>query len=339
MTAVDNAAHHTKTFQKNTYIAGVQLLAWCVAFVQMFMFYGVSYFWWWPFAFGNTLFVNLAIQFLSETIEGKQWSKVDWKLVFTGCAKHSLAFSAGSPLIWYYIIKVHECADLKGPMQYFCTQDGGKEASAYYSPDHNIWNMDTIAWLSFVPMLLAKMVVYELFLDFGFYTQHRLWHTVPWLYRLVHKQHHTLTDVQRTGEDPLLKSWHTLNMDISEIVLILAIHIPCMAFVGICVFGSHPLLRITGLDVSFVWGYVVLGEYTGHVDSSVAGTNAIPAGVIISFLFGLPHLGAQQHALHHNVVLCNYGKRFQVWDSLFGTMAIPEGGVGQWRAKNKSNHI
>jgi len=356
MTAADNATHQTKTvsnggatskriewqqyclqsstFQKITYVVGVQLLAWSFTFNVMFMVCRLSWIWWWPQIFGSMVIFILYAQFMPETIAGTQWSKVDWALLFSGVARYTISFVIGAPVIFLYILKFQffECADLKGPMQYFCTQEGGKQASFFYSPDHDIQNTDTVAWLLFVPMLAAKLVFYDIMFDFTFYMQHRLWHETPWLYRLVHKDHHTLTDHQKTGEEPLLKSWHTTNMSLLEFALVHGMHMPCMAIM-IYVFGSNPLFRMTGLDAAYC---MVLGqctEFLGHNDAEMTSTKFgahYGPGNIITAVSGLPILKAADHVLHHELLTCNYSKRTMLWDWVFGTRETPEGGVGKW---------
>jgi len=330
MTAVDNATRQTKTtanagatspFQKITYVVGVQLVAWIFAFNLMFMFYGTSYIWWWPHCLGLQILFILSTQFMPEAIAGTNWSKIDWELVLDGAVKYTVVFCIGSPLIWFHVLKVHECADLKGPMQYFCTQEGGKQASVFYTPDHdgNSWNTNTVAWLLFVPMLVLKMSVYDIIFDFVYYMQHRLWHEVPWLYRHCHKTHHTLSDPQKTGEDPLSKSWHTTKMTIFEVALIELMHVPCMAIM-IYVFGSNPLARITALDGTVTFAYGQCVEFFGHnVHPLTSSVSAMPAGNIIKAVSGFAPIRACDHALHHELVTCNYGKRTMLWDSIFGS--------------------
>jgi len=320
-------------FQKITCVVCVQLMTWSYTFNVMFMVYRSSWTWWWPHVYGSMILFTLCAQWMPETIAGTQWSKVDWKLLLGGLARYTFSFCTGSPLIWFYVLKVHECADLKGPMQYFCTQENGKQASVFYSPDYDIQNTDTVAWLLFVPMLIAKLVFYELIFDFAFYMQHRFQHEIPWLYRAVHKEHHTLTDHQKTGEEPLLKSWHTTNMSLLEFTCINGMHVPCMAIM-MYVFGSNPLFRITGLDAAFCYCLGTCNEFLGHNDavmtSTKFGTHYGP-GNIITAVSGLPMVNAADHVLHHELLMCNYGKRTMLWDWVFGTWEIPDGGVGKWR--------
>jgi len=321
--------------QKIAYAVGVYLMVCVVAFNTMVLFYKMPFIWWWPcFFVGNALFVVVVAQFMCEAIERKtKWSKVDWKLVFSGAVRYTCAFCGGSPVIWWCIVKVHECADLKGPMKYVCPQEGGKEASAFYSPHHDDWNTDTAAWIIFLPMLLMKMSLYETLFDLGFYVQHRLYHEIPWLYRMIHKDHHTLSDHQKSGEEPLLKSWHTMNQAFVEVLCTFGLHIPCMAFFSFCVFGFHPLLRITGLDASIIFGCIICWEHLGHVDSAFAGTTVMPACIITAQILGLQKFGAKEHIVHHLVLTSNYSKRFVIWDQIFGTSEIADGGVGKWFKK------
>lgn len=318
--------------QKLTYAIGVYLMLCYVAVVTMFLVYEIPYIWWWSCSFvGIGLFVCVIPQYMCEAIEGKKtWSKFEWKVILEGVARFTVLFCAGSPLVWWRIVKAHECADLKGPMQYICPQEGGKEASAFYSPEHDVWNTDSAVWIILLPMLLVKICLYETLFDLGFYLQHRLYHEIPWLYRMLHKEHHTESDYQKSGESVLLKSWHTYHGGFVDMALVFSIHIPCMAWFSY-VFGSHPLLRFTGLDASIIFACMTCWEQLGHVDSVFGGTIVMPATIIISKVFGIQGFGAKEHVLHHLVVTCNYSKRFLIWDRFFGTMKIAEGGVGQWR--------
>jgi len=280
---------------------------------------------------GLETFVMFVTQFGTEVIERKkQWSKVEWKMVFMGNLKYAvvLALALGPNLLLTMFLKVYECADLKGPMQYICTQEGGRQASAFYSSHHDgdVWNTDTVAWLVFLPMLLAKMVVYDTIYDLGFYWQHRLCHEIPWLYRHFHKEHHTLTEVQKT-EDPLIKSWHTVP-GWFDLLSAMAMQIPAMVFLN--ALGSHPLLRTTGLDISFILGYIMIQEHLGHVEGPLAcEINAMPSVKMLNII-GIPHTPSNYHILHHNVLNCNYSKRVFLWDIIFGTLETPAGSVGKW---------
>lgn len=221
------------------------------------------------------------------------------------------------------------CGD---PCSFFAHKRAGKSRRLFFSPDHD-WNTDQFAWIVFVPMLLMKMVVYETLFDLCFYWQHRLFHTVPWLYR-VHKHHHTLTDPQKTNRDPLLKSWHTFHMSFLEVMLTLGLHIPCMALLkGVC--GSHPFLRLTGLDIALIHGYMTVGEITGHVDGAFASCHWIPANLIVNGVLGLTPFAEKEHNLHHTILVCNYSKRIGVWDMLFGSFVSAEGSAGNWHPKKK----
>jgi len=319
--------------QKCTFILGIQLASWTIGFVAMTIAYKLPYIWWLPCSFCLQIFAMLVCQFMPETIEGKkQWTEIDWKLVLGGAFKYAVGYSLGSPIIWHIILNVQECADLRGPHQWFCPQEGGKEESVYFFPDHD-WNTDQVAWIVFVPMCLLKMALYETIFDLGFYSLHRVFHAVPWLYCFCHKEHHTLTDAQRTGREPLLKSWHTLNMGWSEMVPVLTLHIPSAFLLQFCVFGSHPLLRITGLDMAFIYGYITVGELYGHVDTVFAYIHPIPGSWVVHGVLGLEEITHKDHNLHHVVTSCNFSKRLAVWDHLFGTLAYAEGGPGKWRKR------
>jgi len=318
--------------QRIAYVVGVQLASWAVAFFATMVVYMISGIGWVVLGVGGIeLFAIFVTQFGTEMIEGKkQWSKADWKTVFTSSLTYGfiVALALGPNLLLDYILMVHECADLKGPMQYICTQEGGRQTSAFYSSDHDgdVWNTDTVAWLVFAPLLLAKMFVYDTVYDLFFYWQHRLCHEIPWLYRHIHKEHHTLTHVQKT-EDPLMKSWHTVP-DWKDLLSLMAMQIPAM--VVLSAFGSHPLLRTTGLDMAFIFGYITIEEHLGHVDGPLAcEINAMPSVKIFNII-GFPHCAGNYHILHHNVLNCNYSKRLFLWDIIFGTLETPVGGVGKW---------
>jgi len=286
----------------------------------------VDWIYWWPYIFCEFLILQVGLQFMVEIFGGQnKFSQVPWDLVFRSAFKYTVI---ACPMLWVVTIYINndKCGDLKGPVAYFCPDN---ESALGTVEVQDMWNSDTAAWLIFLPLTVIKVGIYDLVMDFFFYVQHRMYHEIPWLYRTIHKLHHTHTH----GKG--LKTWHTLHMSYLEVFLnFAACHFPALIITAM-LFGSSPLTRINGLDVGIALGYIVLGELLGHADSTL-DFPIEPAQQLFTML-GFPGYHPRHHALHHTATTCNYGKRGGVWDFIFGTFVEPEGGVGSWR-KARDDH-
>lgn len=153
------------------------------------------------------------------------------------------------------------------------------------------------AWSSFV----VKTFYFEIVFDFFHYWTHRFSHEIPMLYKNFHKKHH------RYQHPQVMHTFcqHPVDMLFTNTLPIL------------CAFLFCPF-SITGRFWHQVLIYKVLIEISGH-----CGKILFPTGSFPQFMWLSKHLDIQlfpeDHGMHHMYSTCNYSKRFNVWDRLFGT--------------------
>jgi sterol desaturase/sphingolipid hydroxylase (fatty acid hydroxylase superfamily) len=141
---------------------------------------------------------------------------------------------------------------------------------------------------------------FELIFDFFHYWTHRLCHETL-LYRYVHKIHH---------ENPYPTTIQTFTHHPMD--LILTNTFPIMATMAACPFSIDMLSwHILLVYKSFV-------EISGHTSRIMAPSGSFPQWVWIVKMLDI-QLYTEDHTLHHNLHTCNYGKRFSMWDKIFGT--------------------
>lgn len=161
------------------------------------------------------------------------------------------------------------------------------------------------AWRVFIA-LAASLVFFHI----SFYAVHRALHAVPWLYRVVHKQHH-----EYTGSSSVASEYsHPLES--------LAVGFGCVALFPI-VTGMHPLV----FNVWLAWR--LIETYEAHSGYCFSGS-------VLGRLGLLHGSGAAHHDFHHTSNSGNFG--FSVTDGLFGTMDayVAAGGeAGQWALKKR----
>ena len=166
---------------------------------------------------------------------------------------------------------------------------------SYYIIVHGILDQqNNTSLLYFIPMSFA----YELLLDLCHYSTHRALHSVPVLYRLIHKKHHaehyinvytsfshTMVDYFITNTIPLVIASYFVPMS------------PLMFTIQFC--------------------FKVLVEIGGH-SGKVNRAGSFPQCIWLPRLFGF-ELTNVDHNEHHVNPMVNFSKRFSIWDRLFGT--------------------
>lgn len=161
------------------------------------------------------------------------------------------------------------------------------------------------AWAVFLS-LVSSLIVFHL----SFYGVHRVLHEVPWLYRVVHKQHH-----EYTGSESVAAEYsHPLES--------LAVGFGCVALFP-TLSGAHPLV----FNVWLAWR--LMETYEAHSGYCFSRSALGRLGLLHGH-------GAAHHDFHHTSNSGNFG--FEVTDSLFGTMdayAAAGGELGQWALKLK----
>ncbi len=154
----------------------------------------------------------------------------------------------------------------------------------------------SIGWelVTFIPRSFA----FELFFDFGHYTTHRFIHSIPWMYRNIHKEHHQyilITPLTTFHQDP--------------IDLLLTNILPLL-------FASW-IIPTSSLFVCVMMWYKTLLEVGGHL-GKVTKANSFPQCIWLPRSLGI-ELKSEEHNLHHRNPMRNFSKRFSIWDKAFGT--------------------
>ena len=149
------------------------------------------------------------------------------------------------------------------------------------------------------PLLLCRLLLFELTFDMLFYIAHRAVH-LPAVYRRVHKLHHAHTHdlrlvsaLQMSPLDALLT--HTLPL-LGALLLV-------------------PLAP--GFELSIAKCYLLFQELYGHAGVENRGRNFGPAPWLATWL-GL-ELRSEDHQHHHVRGDVNFSKRFSLFDRLAGT--------------------
>ena len=170
--------------------------------------------------------------------------------------------------------------------------------------------------------LLVKIILGAIILDFIIYWQHRMFHVVPFFWRL-HRVHHTDTEFDVTTA----LRFHTIEIIISYFIkaaIVITIAVPVEAVIifevilNFCAMFNHGNYKLP----SFLEKYVRL--------------------IIVT---------PSMHRVHHSVIVnetnSNYGFCLSLWDRLFGsyidepknspqTMPI---GIESYRAASENNLI
>jgi sterol desaturase/sphingolipid hydroxylase (fatty acid hydroxylase superfamily) len=149
--------------------------------------------------------------------------------------------------------------------------------------------------LVFIPLSF----VFEVVFDFFHYWSHRLVHQ-GLLYRMTHKKHHkyrnpvTIITYYQDPIDLLLTN---------SIPTLLAL----MLLPVVTLFQYHLLLV-----------YKEFIEISGHSGKRLRPTSSFSQCIWLPRFFDI-QLYTEDHDLHHSANNCNYSKRFNLWDKMFGT--------------------
>jgi sterol desaturase/sphingolipid hydroxylase (fatty acid hydroxylase superfamily) len=153
----------------------------------------------------------------------------------------------------------------------------------------------------FFILFIAKSFLFEILFDFFHYSTHRIFHLSPFLYKNVHKTHHIFTNPT---------PYSTFHMSILD--LLFSYSFPLSISIYILPFNFSLL------EFYLLITYLTYQEIGGHIGKIMTPTSSFPQFIWLPKLLGI-ELYAEDHFLHHNIIKCNYSKRFNIWDRVFNT--------------------
>jgi sterol desaturase/sphingolipid hydroxylase (fatty acid hydroxylase superfamily) len=159
------------------------------------------------------------------------------------------------------------------------------------------------SWLAFVPMTF----IFEVLMDLSHYIAHRLMHSNATIYKMSgHKTHHAVhkpTALATFCQDPL-------DVVLSNVIPVLG---------SLWVMDRGLGMRFTKEQLILALGLKTYVEVAGHVGILDGHATSFPQFVWLPRLFGV-ELHTKDHDLHHTQGgRHNFGKRFTLFDRLFGT--------------------
>ncbi len=157
-------------------------------------------------------------------------------------------------------------------------------------------------WLDlahFIPISFFMEIVF----DFFHYVSHRWLHRSRAMYVNVHSHHHRFkrpTPLSTFYQDPL-DVFLTNSVPLALTLLI-----------------TSRVLDVSRFQYSMFLICKTYIETSGHSCKTLAPSSSFIQCMWLPRLFGI-ELYSEDHALHHLVNSCNFGKRFSLWDRVFGT--------------------
>lgn len=171
----------------------------------------------------------------------------------------------------------------------------------YIVPDRVEWS-----WVHVVAFP-CKMFIFEVVGDFTYYWFHRSLHESIWLYKTVHKLHHT--SKTPTGLNASTMSY----VETAATFMVFDWLTPLlMGYMGIVFTSTEWALiaaKIVGIEIAGHSGHIVAADEHSY---QRLGT------CFFSNLLGI-RLDPKDHELHHWHNTVNYSKRTAIWDKLFNT--------------------
>jgi sterol desaturase/sphingolipid hydroxylase (fatty acid hydroxylase superfamily) len=145
---------------------------------------------------------------------------------------------------------------------------------------------------------IPRSFIFELIFDFGHYSTHRIIHSIPLLYRIVHKKHHS---------DYLINVDTSYNHTLSDYILTNTLPLLLTAY----------LLPSSRYFYSLIIWYKSFVEFAGHtgIDNK---SGSFPQFKWLPQLLKIS-VYTRNHNKHHTHPNYNFAKRFSIWDKLFGT--------------------
>jgi sterol desaturase/sphingolipid hydroxylase (fatty acid hydroxylase superfamily) len=145
---------------------------------------------------------------------------------------------------------------------------------------------------------IPKSFIYELIFDFGHYWAHRILHTNPILYRYIHKKHHS---------NKLINIYTSFDHTVADYLITNTTPLYLTTYI-------FPMSKYQ-FTAQFI--YKTFTEISGH-SGKVNASTSFPQLMWFPRFFRI-ELSNKDHHNHHINPMCNFSKRFSLWDKVFNT--------------------
>ena len=155
-------------------------------------------------------------------------------------------------------------------------------------------NITVVDYILFIPQSFC----FEIIFDFFHYCFHRVLHTNKYFYKYIHSHHHrhSTINVYTTFEQ------HPVDLFFTNMIPILV---------------SSYIIPSSHLFVFLFFWYKTFLEISGHLGKDNRGLS-FPQFIWIPKYVDIC-LKSKNHHHHHVRPMKNFGKRFALWDKVFGT--------------------
>jgi sterol desaturase/sphingolipid hydroxylase (fatty acid hydroxylase superfamily) len=151
-----------------------------------------------------------------------------------------------------------------------------------------------------VIFFIPNTFIFEVVFDFFHYASHRFLHSIPILYKTIHKYHHQTLTIS------ILTTFHHTTSD-----LILSNLIPI-----VCTLYLYPMSQWTFFTWLWYKSIVEMGGHSGKQGKS----SSFPQCIWIPRFLGI-EMYSRNHNMHHVNPGVNFSKRFSLWDKVFNTFS------------------
>ncbi len=173
-----------------------------------------------------------------------------------------------------------------------------------FSPteSYNLFYLLSQEWCPF----LFKSFFLEIIFDLFHYLNHRVLHEIPFLYKNIHKYHHS---------HPNPNLWSIYQHNSFDFLFTNTLPLYISLYIGLHFF-SFSILQLKMLIIM-----KIAVEFFGHCGKDIYKTGSFFQCIWLPKIFGI-ELYVKDHDLHHSKNNCNYSKRFSLWDKIFETLYI-----------------
>lgn len=151
---------------------------------------------------------------------------------------------------------------------------------------------------------ILKSFIIEIVFDGCHYFIHRACHQNKWLYKNIHKTHHTHVHTEAIS---------TFYMEPTELILVYSIPLTVSLLTT-----SYLISPLNNYEFYLLTVYLTLQEIGGHTGKQMYPTSSFSQCIWIPRMLDI-QLYTEDHDLHHTHRKYNFSKRFNLFDKIFGT--------------------